>query len=324
MTTAPANNADLFGNLLPAFSVERADDAVPQNIWLVGQTRSRDQRAGRYRDRVLHTQKMVPELCRRMLGHLKAASGSVILDPFLGIGTTAVECNAAGLVCYGSDIMPEYVQEARSNLELAKERDGRVMEHRVQVADAIRLPWDDAVADACVTSPPYGDCDPVTDSNGRTIQERAQDGNGYAKYVLATGGLHAERSGIRGSLGFYGRAAWEAAMFLCLIEIRRVLKPGAFCMIACREYWHRKGKFDMIDLPGRICDMARGAGMVPYDMVYAVDSSIDSYGVMRTRASVHNITLARKMAERPCPRGVPGVTRVLVLRRRDRKAKGDE
>lgn len=300
----------------------REDSRVPSNVWLVQQERARDQRAtGAYVDDVYHAQKMVPELARRMIEHAKLPAGATVLDPMCGIGTTGVEAFQMGYRFVGNDLYQPYIDGAVTNLRAIGALDGDMV--TLKAGDARDLSWlADRSIDLIVTSPSYGDSDPLRDSSGWSLAERAARGEGYAAFAAKTGAYGNATSApmkVKGSMGSMSLVEWEASMTLALREMRRVLKPNAFCLMAVREFWQRRGKCDMVDLPGRTLAIAQLAGLAAHDMIYAVDTAIDAFGRMRSRAGLHHNRLAKQMKGRPCPRGTPGVTRVLVLQRRSKQ-----
>jgi hypothetical protein len=344
--------ANLFG--VPEAELPRAKpevDYVPQNAWLVQQERSREQRKGRYVEDVFHSQKMPPELARRCLEHMKLPAGALIHDSFAGTGTTLVEALEMGYRVSGCDIVPSFVEKGCiPNLELAMRRAGLgctlcvkryemdgtsepcelcadrplniVKPYDVRVGDAIRLDWiETGSVDGGVCSPAYGDCDPSRDSNGRTIKERAEAGEEYANFVIRTSGYKYDATALKipGAMGNMSLGEWDAMMFLAFREYRRILKNDAFLLVAVREFFRRKSAIDLVDLPGRTMQIGMNAGLYPYDIIYALDCAVDEYGKLKSRGSLHQNRIARRMADRPCPRGVPGVTRVLIFQRRVRK-----
>ncbi len=56
------------------------------------------------------------DLCIQLLD-LYANDSTVVYDPFIGTGTTAVACKKKGLTCYGSEISPNQVEFANQRLE---------------------------------------------------------------------------------------------------------------------------------------------------------------------------------------------------------------
>lgn len=299
------------------------DERVPQNVWLVQQARSREQRKGRYVEDIFHSQKMAPELARQCLRHLRLPMGAVVHDSFTGTGTTLAEAVEMGYAVSGCDIVPGFIEKgAKPNIELAQQRSGYRLPVDVRVGSAIQLSWiPDQSIDAGVCSPAYGDCDPSRDSNGRTILERAAAGEAYASFALRTSAYRFDATALEmpGAMGNMTLDEWEAMMFLALREYRRVLKHDGFLLIAVREFFRRKSALDLVDLPGRVMELGIRAKLKPYDIIYALDCCLEDDGALKSRGSLHQNRLARKMAGRPCPRGVPAVTRVLILQRRVRK-----
>jgi site-specific DNA-methyltransferase (adenine-specific) len=55
----------------------------------------------------------LPERCIRLHGIERAG---LVLDPFMGLGTTAVACAALGVACVGWEMDPEYHAEASARL----------------------------------------------------------------------------------------------------------------------------------------------------------------------------------------------------------------
>lgn len=56
----------------------------------------------------------LPEMCIRLQGH---GPGTVVLDPFMGIGNTAVACRALGIDFIGFELDPDYCRLARRRLD---------------------------------------------------------------------------------------------------------------------------------------------------------------------------------------------------------------
>ncbi len=60
----------------------------------------------------------LPEMCIRLHGLAKT---KLVLDPFMGTGTTALACDRLGLPCVGFDIDEKYVALAKRSLALQRE-----------------------------------------------------------------------------------------------------------------------------------------------------------------------------------------------------------
>jgi len=88
----------------------RSDWFIRENL-CVGEERLRDEDGTK-----LHsTQK--PESILRMVVEASTNPGDLVLDPFVGSGTTAAVCKKLGRRCIGIDVSEEYVQIAQERLD---------------------------------------------------------------------------------------------------------------------------------------------------------------------------------------------------------------
>ena len=104
------------------------------------------------------------QLVSRLLESLTTTHQTVVLDPFSGIGSTAIAAEAAGKLGIGLEISPEYTRRAR---ERPAPQDGLLEQPGPNIRGERRLIQADArdllehlepeSADICVTSPPYWD-----------------------------------------------------------------------------------------------------------------------------------------------------------------------
>ena len=133
--------------------------------------------------------------------------GDLVLDCFVGGGTTAVEAKLLGRRCVARDINPAAVQITRENLSFSVPRelfgDGklRVYEPEVSVGDARELAGvQDASADLVCAHPPYA---------------------GIIKYT----------ANVDGDLSGFSVERFLAEIGKVAAESMRVLKPGGTCAI---------------------------------------------------------------------------------------------
>ena len=78
----------------------------------------------------------LPEMCIRLHGLSKTR---LVLDPFLGTGSTALACDRLGVPFVGFDIDPYYVRIAQSSLESQR----RLREeHRATHGGSVSVPWE--------------------------------------------------------------------------------------------------------------------------------------------------------------------------------------
>jgi len=103
------------------WAAAKADLRCRGNTWFVPYETIRDREAQRPHPATFPAQ--LAEMCIRLHG---SASVSVVLDPFVGIGSTAVAAQRLGLPCIGFDIDRYYLDIAASRLKAWVETDSRV------------------------------------------------------------------------------------------------------------------------------------------------------------------------------------------------------
>ncbi len=142
--------------------------------------------------------------------------GEVVLDPFVGGGTTAVEAKLLGRRCVALDVNPEAVRMTLENLDfvpaapLLPAWDGPAYEPEVRVGDARDLAdVPDASVDLICTHPPYA---------------------GIVDYSTA----------VAGDLSRLPHAAYLEAMRAVAAECFRVLKPGRHCAVLIGDARQKK------------------------------------------------------------------------------------
>src|SRR3990167_551163 len=116
---------------------------------------------------ILEAAKMVKGLVYRIVSEgLRRGlfeAGQTIVDPFFGIGSTGIACSAHGLMAFGCELEPRFVELAKANRELHRadwERLGLPVFEVVQgdsrnLASIVREAAGGQVS--AVTSPPFGD-----------------------------------------------------------------------------------------------------------------------------------------------------------------------
>lgn len=92
---------------------------------------------------------MSPKLARCMVNLARARSGSLVLDPFCGVGAILIEAGDMGYRVLGSDIKAKMVKGCLINLRYFK-----VPFVGLSVADARKLPFKNI--DCIISNPPYG------------------------------------------------------------------------------------------------------------------------------------------------------------------------
>lgn len=98
--------------------------------------------------------KILPQVARILVRRF-SQEGDIILDPFCGAGTFAVEAKIAGRNSINYDINPRAVELTRYKLSLVNPIGGQETWHIVEVQDARHLPLSDESVDAVITDIPY-------------------------------------------------------------------------------------------------------------------------------------------------------------------------
>jgi len=155
-------------------------------------------------------------LVERLIECFTRSDERVVLDPFMGSGSTLVACKRKGKKGIGLEVYPQYVELARRRLsaEGFMSSPEETDECRIIEADARRLHQfiEPETVDLCVTSPPYWDI---------LSQQRTADGKQTRDYGQAENDLS--------RISDY----WDFINALCDVFARvlEVLKPGKYCIV---------------------------------------------------------------------------------------------
>lgn len=149
---------------------------------------------------------------RLMQAYLRPA-GRVVLDPFMGTGSTLVAARHAGKHAIGFELSPAFIELARQRLEQNgfAEQDGSA---EIRQGDARRLvtALEPDSVDLCVTSPPYWNI---------LNQKRTADAKQKRHYGNLEGDL--------GTLGSYEEFVRQLAEIF--EGVLAALRPGAYCCV---------------------------------------------------------------------------------------------
>ncbi len=83
----------------------------PTNVWEIGRINGND------KERTTHPTQKPLEIIRRIV-NATTDDGDLVVDPFLGSGTTAVVCQESHRKCIGFEIDPTYIQLALERCHL--------------------------------------------------------------------------------------------------------------------------------------------------------------------------------------------------------------
>jgi len=170
------------------------------------------------------------ELPLRLIKCFTTPEDRVILDPFVGTGSTVIAAEALGKVGIGLDISENYVEKAKSRLGLPRdlfqhENHPSLGERRLLVADANDLPQyvEPESVDMVITSPPYWDI---------LLQERTADNKPTRHY----GDSERDLGKIRDYTAFL------SALAQVFEKVYAVLKAGKYCCVVVMDL-RKKDRF---------------------------------------------------------------------------------
>ncbi len=196
--------------------------------------------------RLAHPAMFPTMLVERLIRCFTTQADAVVLDPFMGSGSTLVAARAAGKRGVGFDVYEEFVRLAEDRLR----HDDQVAEkiHAVvHNTDARRLSsiLPPESVDFCVTSPPYWDI---------LTRRRSADGKGTRNY----GGREDDLGVVSGYDSFLDELQQVFA------EVHKVLRPRKYCVVNVMDLRKGASFFPFhTDLAGRLVQ----AGFVFDDII---------------------------------------------------------
>ncbi|MEW5795875.1 MAG: site-specific DNA-methyltransferase [Candidatus Zixiibacteriota bacterium] len=214
-----ANNQELFHRDTP-IKRRTASNASRANS-LDGKTWTRysisvwsDIRKTREETALGHPAMFPAELPSRLIQMLMRENDSVVLDPFLGVGSTLLAAQQQGKQGIGLEISSDYCDIARGRLKQTGVFEREVDRCEVYKADARDLLTyvQPSSIDLCVTSPPYWNI---------LLEKRTADYKERRDYGLEEADL--------GKILKY--ADFLAALEEIFRDVYEVLRPGAFCCV---------------------------------------------------------------------------------------------
>ena len=178
-------------------------------------------------ERKLKHPAMFPEqLASRLIGIFSRDKGEVVLDPFLGSGTTAISACKSGKKGVGFEISKNYVKLAKSRIdEELKKCQKKLIKPQIYNKSAFDVPrmLKENSVDLVITSPPYWD---ILNSK-RTADGKTSRNYGNSKADLGNMTSYLEflnklKEGFRG--------------------VHKVLKKGKYCIVVVMDI-RKKSKF---------------------------------------------------------------------------------
>lgn len=194
-------------------------------------------------------------LVMRLIKCFTTADDEVVLDPFVGIGSTAIAAEALGKTGIGIELSAEFADKARKRPPLPRAMEGMNQEIEgaelgqriIYTADANDLSKYVAPnsVDFVVTSPPYWDI---------LLQERTADGKEIRHYGPAERDL--------GKIRDY--TAFINALGGIFSRVFEALKPGKYCCVVVMDI-RKKNKF--YPLHADLASVMQGIGFIFDDLI---------------------------------------------------------
>ncbi len=185
-----------------------------------------------------------PQIPRNLI-LLYTKPGDTVLDPFMGSGTTLVECRLLNRNCLGVDINPQAVMLAWSRLDFPLGGSPPYVGVRLFEGDARNLDLlEDETVDLVATHPPYA---------------------GMIRY--------SRHSRVEGDLSWLGIEEFVEAMARVAQELHRVLKPGGHVAIMVGDARRQK---HLIPLGFRVMQVFLDAGFVLREHIIKVQHNMKS------------------------------------------------
>ena len=156
------------------------------------------------------------ELVKRLIQCFTTEEDHVVLDPFVGVGSTAIAAQALGKVGIGIEISEEFSKLARSRpvQTLGKALGERII-YTADASDLLEFVRPDSV-DLAVTSPPYWDI---------LLQKRTADYKQIRHYGDSPDDL--------GKIGRYDDFLF--ALQKVFMQVFVALKPGKYCCVVVMD-----------------------------------------------------------------------------------------
>jgi len=179
------------------------------------------------RDKKVHPATYPVSLARRCI-ELFTHRGELVLDPFVGSGTTLLAACDTGRSALGADLNPEYVALCESRLAECPSEDGSVRLPLVSDARALADRLEPETVARIVTSPPYANCL----NRARRNKSRRTDTRRNEQF-----GRVEQYSQDPADLGTLDYDAYVAAMRDVFASLLPVLRPLGHCVVNVPDIW---------------------------------------------------------------------------------------
>ncbi len=198
------------------------------------------------RDKVLHPATFPIALARRAID-LFTHRGELVLDPFVGSGTTLLAAQDAGRNAVGFDLKPEYVELSQSRLAQDGADGGRQVALCEDARNAAVHLAPETVA-LILTSPPYANLL----NRRRKNKSRRGDLRANDQYLKVE--QYSQDPRDLGTLALEPYAAEMASIFAGMLPL---LRPRSHCLVNVPDMWWEDRR---ITIHVALIDALRGVG----------------------------------------------------------------
>ena len=154
--------------------------------------------------------------------------GELVLDPFVGIGTTLVAAKDLGRNAVGFDLKEEYVEIAKKRLAQTTLESDTQQAAIVDEARNIPAYLDENTVSLCITSPPYANMLNRPRLN-KSIRGNLRENSQYLKVQ--------QYSNDKRDLGTMDHEAYSNALTEIYAGILPLMRPRAHCIININDVW---------------------------------------------------------------------------------------
>lgn len=166
--------------------------------------------------------------------HLLTHKGELVLDPFVGIGTTLIAAQDLERNALGFDLKKEYVETAKKRL--AQSRLGSQAQQLAVVDEAHNIPeyLEERTVSLCITSPPYANMLNRARLN-KSIRGNLRGNDQYLKVQ--------QYSDDPLDLGTMNHDEYSKALEEIYSGILPLMKPKAHCIININDVWWKNKRY---------------------------------------------------------------------------------
>lgn len=193
-------------------------------------------------------------------------AGDTVLDPFVGVGTTADAAQLTGRHAIGFDISPEFIRLAQNGID---DSDRTPLDFKASVrvelfnesCERLRRHVADASVDLVLTSPPY--CNLLNVTTGRFASST------YGRNIYRGKGriLAKPYTSLPEDFGNLDFPKYSQKIRRLMEALLAVAKPGSYNVWVVRDFRDMENGVPYLNLHSRIVELGCAAGWILTDIV---------------------------------------------------------